>query len=139
MQDLINTLRKNLYKASSGLSCHFIPIDKKMGIKLYSTKEERDFAYKNQKKYYKKGIAPNTFGKINLDRRITLFVNKRFGYFTQRATKVERLSLKEFKYLEKKLKKLKLTNFADDIDYDHNVGKIGRKTVCIDFDQVSLE
>lgn len=56
-----------LTSSPSGIACVFIPIDDKWGLKCYLDPNERNFAYKNQKRAAKRGLGPEVKNKIDID------------------------------------------------------------------------
>lgn len=50
----------------NGIECVFLPLNSKIGLKIYPYKHERDKAYDSQKVFYKKGVAPAVGQKIDL-------------------------------------------------------------------------
>ena len=119
----------------------FVPISSTRGVKLYATKTERDFAFDMQCLASEKKLGPKTFEVFSIRTTPISRVNDlgrkikfRYGYVTQIAKPVRRLTEKKLKSL---LKRLNRNGFATgDIHYG-NIGYLGHNLVCIDFDWVS--
>lgn len=61
-KQLVSLIKKKLSHNANfphGASCMFIPISKRMGIKIYGERYERDHAYSVQKDLARKNFAPN--------------------------------------------------------------------------------
>ena len=110
----------------SGISCRYIRLTKKYGVKLYGKKKDRDATVFRQRLAHSFGFGPKV---VMLIKR-----NKDYGYITEHAE--ERVSSDEL---------LKICNFArlvgwssSDMEEDRNVGTINGNPVIIDFDDATL-
>jgi hypothetical protein len=113
---------------SAGSECVFFKFGS-YGYKIYCDEKDRDIAWKAQKKLYRMGVAPRTFGR---------FYYKGWGYKTQLAEVLE-ISVENClicRKFENKLIRMGLGDFAYDI-WTQNVGKIGKKIVLIDTGPIS--
>lgn len=115
---------KKLSKRKSGCSTSFYQI----GIKIFTSEEDCNYAYQYQKYAAKHKLGPLTGPKIK--------VGHRFGYITQVANTSKKTNEKEIAELSKAMRKINL-DFPD--DHKNNVGWIGNRLVCIDFDKYSVE
>lgn len=120
-------------KVKSGSVCLFIPLDKSTGIKLYSDKSDRAYSYNRQKKAAEIKIGPEVGDKFELTvpcmATYSLNNTKKFyGFFTQRAQDVGRLNP-----TEKLEKGMTLLGFRTYDLHRQNIGRIGKRVVCIDF------
>ncbi|MHC4224771.1 MAG: hypothetical protein ACYSUN_12330 [Planctomycetota bacterium] len=140
----------------SGAEAVFIPISKKVGLKGFETKSEAERSLERQEQAFAVGVAPKVLspvlelimpvGKTVLAghyskraMRRTVYQKKHrrvFGYKTQIATNIgERVfRTPEFRNLQKALRKLGFCSC--DLHYQ-NMGRVGKKLVCIDFGDMS--
>lgn len=146
-----SNVESKFQNSKPGLYCHFVPLNEKIGIKLYPEKKWRDIAYKNQKNAAKLGLGPNVYTTKSL------FVDGKyyFGYLTEIVELYDKkfyrngeenheyLSSNEFvdvkdkypgkyKNLENHLKKLGMDDIAEDL-HNGNLGWKNGKLICIDF------
>lgn len=125
--------------SKSGDRCEFIPITDKIGAKLYTSEELRDNCYDWQNEAFSVGLGPETFGKfeIALDNPVYDMdgdeYHYQYGYLTEIAQLVEYYKIKsvQLNNLTDGLKDIGF-NFTD--NHSGNMGLIGGKLVCIDFD-----
>ena len=127
--------------ASSGCSCVYFPISKLIGVKIYQSKRERDSTHSKQLYASKFGLAPLvgdqfSFNCINVHHDMQQHVTYKtvYGYLTQNVQVPKRLCEKLQYKLQEELEQIGLIN--DDLYYG-NVGWIGNRLVCIDFDPCS--
>lgn len=76
--DIINS---KIDSSPEGIQCSFIPLNDKWGIKVYSCKSTRDYAYINQKKCLEIGLAPELGDKIDLDDKTYCYITERVWTF----------------------------------------------------------
>lgn len=126
----------------AGGMCMFFPLTETVGVKLYRRKPQRDFALNAQKRALRVGAAPRCGGTFELhmpmisttgyvaDFRRTVM----HGYVTEVARVTGRWGLQGLDSLHRKLLRIGLS--SNDAEYT-NVGFIGDKLVCIDFDRNS--
>jgi len=137
-----------------GVSCRFIQLSPRIGLKLYLTKKEAKFAFLGQEKAYKKGLAPKLYSGV--DRYVVRGIDEReghednrilyrseFGFKTQIANPVLDYSLcDEYGNYSRKyenfLSKVYEANIPDQDLHDDNLGLINNKIVIIDFCSVSM-
>lgn len=132
---------------NTGASCVFLKINQRVGVKLYDSWSTRDHCWKIQKTAYQHGLGPRVGSKFFMnqlaiiapteDEARQLVVEKIFGYVTEVA-KVIPWSVEIDDLL---LRRLQVSLWDAGIDYTDmhqgNVGYIGKKLVCIDFDNYS--
>jgi len=130
----------------SGIHCVFIPLTKRIGVKVYREKYQVCGALKNQIRAFRHGIAPE-YGKmfqIKVDKPINewdIGPTTLYCHFTEIAqTLQEEVALDENNFptgiehaeLCAKLKEINLYWVAEDL-HRFNIGRIGNRMVCIDF------
>lgn len=136
MADHITMMNLNTKKAKFGCCCMFVPLDSKRGVKLYTSKEERDISYFRQKKASKLGLGPKVFKRFSYREPIEVIFQ--YGYVTEVA-KQGRLIWNDYNPKLVKLKnKLEYHGFDTGDVIGPNIGYIGKKLVCIDFDEGSM-
>lgn len=144
-------------KVASGLSCLFIKLSPKIGVKIFWTATERDYAYKAQQFASRYGLGPRVGDKLRIstkDKKLFIalksYRNKEepsswwnsrrktalYGYMTQVAS-IPKKGLTDVEH-EKLCNKLELHGFETCDMHDENVGRINGKAVCIDFDPVTM-
>lgn len=142
---LVNKVLKNTRKIECGSYCMFVPLSEKRGVKFYLRQKERNDAYDMQRYANFHDLAPKAFGKFNTKNKklISLYSDKcdrclyeedmkcLYGYVTEIANDVGMLSYKYERILYEKLKHIGLEHL--DVER-YNIGKIGHRVVCIDFD-----
>jgi len=135
-------------KAKFGISCIYYALSKAVGVKIYCSEKERDKTCDKQSLAAKHGLAPTvgdrfSFNCVWIEHSTCSAPNIRhrvvYGYLTQNAVLPSmRWSLDKFYpfevELESKLRKIGLV--YRDFHFG-NVGYIGKKLVCIDFDWAS--
>ena len=139
---------KNCSYYDYGVSCLFIALNSKVGVKLFPAKFNRDFSLKWQKKLFKKGIAPET-GKAFVfrldwpfcseqDGRVSFLgfqTMKLYGFFTQNAN----IHFKnKDKLCDILYESAEAKGFIWEDCHTGNIGMIGKKLVIIDTDPISL-
>ena len=140
MADHIN-MKTLIKRPKFGCSCMFVAITSDIGIKFYSSKSERNYAFKLQKKASKFRIGPNVFGKIDLDKPVSgagVTISDygfQYGYLTQKARTSSRITDSK---IEKLIEKMNDLGFHTSDVCAPNVGYIGKRLVCIDFDEGSM-
>lgn len=128
-----------------GSSCMFVRLGRGVGLKLYETANERNYAYTRQFRASQLGLGPMVYGKLSLNEWITerpwaslrsYTQRYRYGYLTQTATVCRSISSQKLKGLTRRL-----TNhgFSTRDICSNNVGLIKDKLVCIDFDRASMD
>lgn len=122
----------NGFHLYSGMESGFIPISKRVGIKLFCKKIDRDDSFNVQQKALRYGIAPKVGQKLCLHLpcayKALIHKSKLHGYVTERADKVGKTKVtKDF------LKKIRDAKISTWDMHSLNVGKIGKRTVCVDF------
>lgn len=136
-------MKSLIKKPKFGATCTFVRLSSDVGLKLYRSKSERNFAYKLQQKAAKFGIGPLVYGKVDLAESIQATTKKydclynrtlQYGYLTQIARQ-RRVSDDMFVTLGHKMRK---HGFSTVDMVDSNVGYIKNKLVCIDFDMGSM-
>lgn len=135
---MLKTIIKNKkrYGARFGSSCMFVRLGKTRGVKLYSTRIERDFAYRLQKKAAKLGVGPKVYDIFKLEKAISNYEGKfLYGYKTQYA---QPLNWNYEGSMIQEIGKILDANGMDSADLcGMNMGRIGKRYVCIDFDMNS--
>lgn len=122
-----------------GCSCLFVPISDTCGVKLYKTKDGRDFAVRMQRKAEKVGVGPKVFKVFNLryplkdDILCPRLNTHKYGYVTQLAKDVHTVD-----YPRSLSRRMRKHGFHVGDLHGGNTGRIGRKWVCIDFDKASM-
>jgi hypothetical protein len=122
----------------------FLPLNKKVGVKLYLRKDNRNFSWKHQRILNLKNLAPYAGRCFEIDSgavsgRYTIYYRPRtlFGFFTEVAEEVKAKNLKG-KELSLLCKNLSDQNYSTTDVAARNVGRIKSKLVLIDTDMVSL-
>lgn len=132
-------------RTKSGASCAYVQWTKYVGLKMYSTKHERDTCYRLQRRAENADLGPRTGKKFEFEvfecvsddswssAPVPRFV-KVYCYWTEHLNQPRGVSYKREQELEDALLK---------IGIDHhdmarrNLGLRGKKLVCIDFDTCS--
>lgn len=134
-----------------GANCVFVPISKTVGVKLYTNAENRDYSYHNQKRASKDGLGPQVGGRFrfpgffivpkgeieaeaNAPEIDEFMLEMYYGYVTQRARAAGYIYSDE---LQKLKSSMVAKGFSDYDLLDFNLGRIGKRLVCIDFDMNS--
>lgn len=121
----------------SGVNCIFIPLTKRIGIKVYLNRINATLALKRQAIAFRNGIAPE-YGQMFY---IVHNALKLFCHFTEVATLIHddvRLGAdgfpvgKEYDELREKIKVFKFPWVAEDM-HRFNIGRVANRMVCIDF------
>ena len=142
--------RRRIVPILNGSEARFLRINKQVGIKIYSTKESRDFAVQKQRQFSKYGLGPAVYGQFMVSaetlQRIPKWNSETFTaqsqyytYITQAAnmTKPWPEEIAEF---ERKLEEtFPNDEFCTGDFRDGNFGRIKRKLVLIDFGMLTLE
>lgn len=137
-------------KLPCGVTTSYLQWTKYVGLKLFFDRSSMEAARRRQKKAADYGLAPRVGGVVKIQvyswerddqscwsdsdapipRKRTLYC-----YFTETATKIGRqVSMKKLLKLEDDLFDIRI--FHADLHL-HNVGYVGKKLVCIDFDDIS--
>lgn len=146
-------------QAAKGVSCLFVRIDRRTGIKLYSSKVDRDTTYLRQKHAHEHGIAPALGDKFRITKKehpklyaaVEKYLKRKcpgdwyyrkhrmacYGYVTQAAS-MPRKGLSDDQYYDLCDTMGAIGYTTGDLGRYRNVGLIGKKPVCIDFDPVSM-
>jgi hypothetical protein len=150
-QRLVEVIRRGLY-LKSGATCIFVPLFRDVGLKIYSDKFTRDHCVKMQGLAAKHKLAPQVGDKFELEcltidhfvftddgtdmlKEQCVKVNTVYGYVTERARLVRRYS-----QLYMDVWTQIIADELEDLGIVHpdlwvgNVGYIGGRLVCIDFD-----
>lgn len=130
----------------NGCECHFIALNEKIGVKLYCSESERDFAYNNQKLAAMHQIGPEVGKRFSLPTpdehgnyrsyrfgyvtQVAVVATDRVGFFPSWAPKME----KAVKRLNKKMESLGMESSDNN---SRNLGFIGKRLVCLDFGRES--
>lgn len=137
--------RKICGETPQGVSCSYVQWTKNVGLKLFTCKYTRDHSYKGQKRAAEHKLAPKVGKKLQFKALsfggddynapnptpITIY-----GFFTETARIGGRRPPSDRAVM-------RLSEKLDDIGINHfdlhecNVGKIGNRVVCIDFDTAS--
>lgn len=155
-QQLMQAIQYRKKDVKFGISCVYFALNTKVGAKMYASEKTRDQAYKKQAHAYQYKLAPQVGDCFSFDcfwighNPCSLPDLKHkviYGYMTQNAEVYknkrfcslgEQLSKSAFNSqmwdLERNLKEIGIVN--EDI-HSENVGFIGKRMVCIDFDDVS--
>jgi hypothetical protein len=124
---------KHDYKC--GCECRFVKLNDAVGVKLYRTRAERDYAWQGQRVAAHYKVGPRAGVGIKLpDARPRSY---RWGYVTQVAERPDGYSWRSTKKecaLQRKLERLGIG--GGDL-HGGNVGLIDGKLVCIDFGKES--
>ena len=120
--------------------CIFIPLGK-VGIKMYKNKILRDGAYDNQSYAFRFGLAPCVYGKFNCNLSedfknfIVDDIGDRYCYLTEVIEIVQEYKNKEIEEIQKEYKKIGM-----DVSelWLGNLGKLGHKTILVDFDPMAV-
>lgn len=146
---MVNDYNEWLYYGPSldvlgaGIECVAFDYSKRMVLKTYRHKSERDRAFLNQKKARQQGIAPPTLGKLDYKPK-EKGACMRYGYLSARAEifwydeKDEStcpISDMQHKKLAKKMRKL---GFSSNDLHDENIGLYKGMWVVIDFGDASI-
>lgn len=134
----------------SGAACHFVQISATKGVKLYHQRSVRDFAMREQAKAHKFKLAPKVYNKVAYRGACPLdycdvecdnpvgdddWSDKTlYGYVTQVAKVKPAWGPKFDLDLGKLHANMKRNGWATNDVYGTNVGYIGKRMVCIDFD-----
>lgn len=150
IKKLSKTAKEKKEFSPHGVSCNFVPINDKWGMKIYKTETERNKAFVNQKEFLEHSLAPEIGGKVDLP-------DIGFAYITEIVETVldqheylehddhdrsqywdaeEKWSHKNLDEILELMNKInsKSTSFRF---YDNHAGNLGRKNgklIPIDFD-----
>jgi hypothetical protein len=119
-----------------GSVVYFIKM-RQLGLKLWFEKNDRDFAYDNQKLAAKHRLAPKTHRKI----RVPTTSHTYYGYITQLADTERVINSWDARYSEQAYKiEDGLCGIGIDFcdTHAHNFGLIRNHLVCIDFGMESI-
>ncbi len=142
-QRLMSVIQYNRRQAKFGISCVYFALSKNIGVKLYSTQKERDKTHEKQAHAAKYKLAPAagecfSFQCFWIGHNPCSAPDVRYkviyGYLTQNATMPPKRDRTDLYPLELRLRQIGLVN--DDL-CNYNVGYIGKRLVCIDFDNCS--
>ena len=124
----------------SGVSCSYLQWTQKVGLKLFTSKRERDHSLRGQKLAAKHDLAPLTGEKVDLeilscepDGAPHPHMRKLYGFFTQTA-KIGAISWGEEEMLSEALSDIGVMHHDLHLN---NTGKLGKRIVAIDFDTCS--
>jgi hypothetical protein len=128
-------------KYESGISTLYTDITDWVGIKLFTNKIDRDFAFCHQRFFHKQGIGGrfslDNKGKIDAPISLRFYcASKIYGYITEKA-KIVKITKKETDRILKTFEHHDISCL--DVSPDHNVGRLRtNKPVCIDFDPKTM-
>lgn len=137
----------------AGVECVFIKLDRTTGLKIYSSKEERDYAYDLQKKIYEDfDLAPPVYTKFELKHFKSYYNDetcsrtleheidsKLFGYVTHVANAPSHYSTRFHGMFDKLIKEADACGIDTSDISEENVGYYKNKLVLIDFGMVSMD
>jgi hypothetical protein len=149
--EILKLFNKRITKSyESGCESVFVKLNNKVGLKLYSTQKERDFAYNLQNKVEKYSLAPTAYDKVSLDdyeikwdedsncQLIPRKKKKIYGYTTAVASKPN-LSNRFYSKLENLIEQAKNHGLETCDIHEANVGYFNRRLVIIDFGRITME
>lgn len=148
-KEIISLFHKKITKEySSGAECVFIKLNKQIGLKLYSSKFERNYAFRKQKQLIYYELAPPVYSKVCIPgfsiikKSYSTYLkpsNKKiYGYTTEIVSLANIESERfysQFKKLSTKLDSIGLDCFDF---HEGNVGYYKHKLVFIDFGPLSM-
>ena len=148
-QQLIDKIHFQKRHAKFGISCVYFELSPRVGAKIYTSEKIRDKTHDKQVHAAKHGLAPQSGDKFQLEcfwvghnpcSKPDIRYKMLYGYLTQNVSiqypnKARKASFDdEIWDLTMSLDAIGIIN--QDLCYS-NVGFIGNKMVCIDFDYVS--
>jgi len=129
-----------------GISCLFVPINTRVGVKLFPRKTDRDFSFRLQKRLQSFDLSPKLgrsfvyklewpiiHDEYNIS-ELTFDILVLYGFFTQRANTCFKNKGRACDILYKEAHK---KGFIWDDSHHNNIGMIGKKLVIIDTDPAS--
>ena len=131
-------------RTANGVYCFYVRWTKYVGLKIYSNRSARDASLRYQQFAAKHRLAPSVSPKkVNFEVSTIQYRNeapclrteKLYGYWTEHTPRGRRPSWEQVGNLRHELEKIGL--FHDDLHFN-NVGRKGKKLVCIDFDPGGL-
>jgi hypothetical protein len=136
---LMLAIQRHKRKARYGISCIYMPLSESIGVKIYSSEKIRDKTYEKQAHAANYGLAPIVGDKFSFEcfwigHTCTLPDIRHkivYGYLTQNAVVKKKGRIHGIGDLRYQLYEIGLVN--DDL-WNPNVGFIGDRLVCIDFD-----
>lgn len=144
LSEIYHRINQKKYEKRFGSFCMFLPLNKKVGVKLYLRKDNRNFAWRHQRTLSNKELSPHAGCCFEIEAgaitgRYSIYYSPRtlYGFFTEVA---EQVKAKEIKYTEMdRLREglLKAKYSTTDVAA-RNVGRLKGKLVLIDTDMVSL-
>ena len=118
--------------------CVFIKLNDRWGVKLYNTKEKRDECFVLQLRASRKKVAPKVGFKVRESFIFSRYnrESEYWGFLTEVAdlpfnTLYNKKAQKVSRILQSRMFK---RGFDTDDLHAYNIGKIGERYVCIDFD-----
>jgi hypothetical protein len=131
---------KRRKRARAGVSCSYLLLSTKIGAKIYQTKQMRDATHRKQLYASEFGLAPLAGDCFSLE-CISIYesnVSYRmvYGYLTQNAVVPKYLSFDDEFDLKYQLRDIGIR--TNDL-CSKNVGYLGKRLVCIDFDSCSCQ
>jgi hypothetical protein len=154
----LKLMMEKLRYRKCGCSCVYVKLSVMSGVKLYTNRRTRDFAYNEQMRAYGVKLGPmvgqtfeitdplvlkrlvNTevlahYACDSLGFRTRFPLKKVYGYITQHVRVVDIGNRKEKNLLDC----LRLNNFDTfDVYAGHNTGLINKRAVCFDFDPMTM-
>lgn len=163
-EESLRLMLKRLEYHKTGCCCTFVKLTDITGVKLYEKEATRDFAHEQQVLAHRWRIGPLAGQKFEITDPVLLqrlmkshrlrryeFVDdptsrdgrtriehpltKVYGYITQ-VVRVVLVSERDEELLERRMRKHGFS--TGDVCSGHNIGKIGKRVVCFDFDPVSM-
>lgn len=117
---------KRLASAPSGVECHFIQINNKIGWKVYNERIDRDRAFYNQRRASRHGLGPDTGKRFKM--------HDYYCYETEVVEVVGRYTIPEdYEIRELKSQLYEKIDWQFYDDHDDNLGYKNGKLIAIDF------
>jgi len=147
LSEIYHRINQKKYEKRFGSFCMFIPLNKKVGVKLYLRKDNRNFAWKHQRNLSNKELAPHAGNCFEIESgtimgHYSIYYSPRilYGFFTEIAEKVTSRTIRD---TELNTLKEDLTDHKYSITdvVPRNLGRLNRldgKLVLIDTDMISL-
>ena len=130
---------KNISRHPSGQCCTFVQLTKKVGVKMFKYKYERTFSLRKQRVANRLGFGPAVGDSFEIRMDGVNYA----CYFTEVAITQDMEEIwdrpsydKDIRVLNDFMEKYKFD--VGDLYSEGNVGYLGNKLVCVDFDPVSM-
>lgn len=143
--ELAQALRRPKRHVRHGCNCVFVKLSKTVGAKIYMNQNDRDRALEKQRHAASYRLAPQTGDKFQIDcfqidhhDHIEPEVGYRvvYGYLTQVVQVRRSVDWDDLHDLRWALSQIGITHY--DL-WEENVGYVGERMVCIDFDHNSCQ